>query len=71
MVYNEPTILEKQNYCNKEMATLYPEVKRTENPHGYYVDLTKKLLNLKKELIKQAKNQKIEYDIDMKMEKRL
>lgn len=71
LVYNEPTILEKQNYCNKEMATLYPEVKRTENPHGYYVDLTKKLLNLKKELIKQAKNQKIEYDIDMKMEKRL
>lgn len=70
-VWDDPTVMEKQAYCNKEMATLYPEVKRTENPHGYYVDLTRKLLKLKKELIRQAKEQTVEYDIDTKLEKRL
>lgn len=63
LVYSDPTIVEKQVYCNREMATLYPEVKRGENPHGYYVDLTRKLLELKKALIKEAKGQSAEYDI--------
>ena len=63
LVYSDPTIEEKQVYCNHEMATLYPEVKRGENPHGYYVDLTRKLLDLKKALIKEAKGQSAEYDI--------
>lgn len=70
-VWDDPTLLEKQAYCAKEMKTLYPEVKRDENPHGYYVDLTRKLLKLKKELIRQAKEQTVEYDIDTKLEKRL
>ena len=46
------------------MKTLYPEVKRTHNPHGYYVDLTRKLLELKKALILEAKAQKVEYEVD-------
>lgn len=71
LVYNDPSILEKKDYCTREMDTLYPEVKRLENPHGYYVDLTKKLLKLKKELIRLAKEQKVEYDIDMTLGKRL
>lgn len=71
LVYQDPTIKEKQAYCEKEMATLYPEVKRSDNPHGYYVDLTRKLLELKKELILFAKSQKVEYDVDKKLEKRL
>ena len=54
-----------------EMDTLYPEVKREENPHGYYVDLTRKLLNLKRELIREAKSQQVEYDIDVKLVKDL
>lgn len=70
-VWDDPTVMEKQAYCNREMATLYPEVKRDENPHGYYVDLTRKLLRLKKELIRQAKEQTVEYDVDTKLEKRL
>ena len=53
------------------MKTLYPEVKRAENPHGYYIDLTRKLLELKKALILEAKAQKVEYDIDMKLQKKL
>lgn len=71
LVYDDPAIMEKQAYCKKEMATLYPEVKRSQNPHGYYVDLTRKLLELKKALIKQAKEQKVEYDTGKKLEKTL
>ncbi len=62
LVYDEPTIEEKKEYCNEQMLTLYPEIKREENPHGYYVDLTRKLLKLKKELIKQAKEQRVDYE---------
>lgn len=66
-VYDVPTVLESKNYCTKEFETLYPEIKRFENPHGYYVDLTKKLLNLKKELIlsirEQIENDKVKEKI--------
>lgn len=61
LVYEEPTILEKKEYCKEQMKTLYPEIKREENPHNYYVDLTRKLLLLKKELLKQAKTQVVDY----------
>ena len=37
------------------MKTLYPEIKRTEKPHKYYVDLSEKLLNMKKHMIRDAK----------------
>lgn len=70
LVYDDPTVFEKRDYCKKEMETLYPEVKREENPHKYYVDLSRRLLNLKKELLLQAKSQKVEYDIDCKLEKK-
>ena len=71
LVYQEPTIMEKQAYHKEEMKTLYPEVKRSENPHGYYIDLTRKLLELKKALILEAKAQKVEYDIDKKLVKKI
>lgn len=53
LIYKMPSILERQKYCMEEMKTLYPEMKRLENPHIYYVDLSKNLLKLKKELIKE------------------
>ena len=56
LVYNMPNVMERREYCIKEMDTLYPEIKRLENPHGYYVDLSEKLLNTKKELIRKYKN---------------
>lgn len=62
LVYDDPSIMEKKEYCTKQMATLYPEVKREENPHGYYVDLSLELLNLKKRMLRAAKEQKVEYD---------
>jgi len=69
-VYKEPTINEKKEYCTREMNTLYPEIKREENPHGYYVDLTIKLLKLKKELLRQAKSNQVDYKQELKLIKR-
>ena len=59
VVYDDPDWKQKQAYCKEQMKTLYPEVKRIENPHGYYVDLTPELLTLKKKLLKVAKEQKV------------
>lgn len=52
-VYEMPNIEKRKEYCAKEMETLYPEVKRLLNPHGYYVDLSEELLELKQQLILQ------------------
>jgi len=54
-VYEELTIEEQKEYCSKEFETLYPEIKRLINPHEYYVDLSEKLLKLKKDLIEKHK----------------
>ena len=51
LVYENPSIEERKKYCEEDFKTIYPEIKRSLNPHEYYVDLTLKLLNLKKELI--------------------
>ena len=51
LVYNEPSVKEKRDYCNKEFKTLYPEITRLSNPHEYYVDLSKELLDLKNKMI--------------------
>ena len=55
LVYDDPSIMEKREYCNKQMATIYPEVKRIEKPHGYYVDGTEDYVNFKNEMIINAK----------------
>lgn len=51
LVYDDPSIFEKQAYCNEQMEKLYPEVKRTLNPHKYYVDGTREYADLKNEMI--------------------
>ena len=56
LVYKDLSIFEKRDYCNEEMKTIYPEVKRIEKPHKYYVDLSENLLALKKKMINEAKN---------------
>ena len=55
LVYNDPDIMNKQAYCNSQMETIYPEVKRIEKPHGYYVDGTLEYVNFKNEMIINAK----------------
>ena len=51
LVYNDPDILDKKAYCDAQMKTLYPEIKRTKMPHEYHVSGTEEYVELKKELI--------------------
>ena len=55
LVYDDPEIAAKRDYCNRQMETIYPEVKRIEKPHGYYVDGTEEYVNFKNEMIINAK----------------
>lgn len=50
-VYQTPPINEIREYCRDQVATLWDEVLRFENPHRYYVDLSPQLWNLKEQLI--------------------
>jgi len=50
-VYKTPHITEIQKYCREQVDTLWDEVKRFENPHRYYVDLSQKLWDIKHELL--------------------
>lgn len=51
LVYDCPSVNEIRKYCLKQIDTLWDEVKRFENPHNYYVDLSQKLWDLKQTLI--------------------
>ena len=57
LVYQTPNIEETKAYCNNEFNTLYEEIKRIDNPHEYYVDLSDKLRKLKEELINTHRKQ--------------
>ncbi len=46
-VYESPSVKEIQNICRRELNTLWEESKRFEYPHQTYVDLSRKLWNLK------------------------
>lgn len=50
-VYDSPPIQEIRSYCAEQVDTLWDEVKRFENPHNYYVDLSQKLWNIKHQLL--------------------
>ena len=52
-VYRSPSIHDIRAYCAKQVDTLWDEVKRFENPHNYYVDLSQKLWDVREELLKQ------------------
>lgn len=54
-VYESPNVHEIREYCNKQIDTLWDEVKRFENPHDYYVDLSPQLWNIKTQLLNEHK----------------
>lgn len=54
-VYDSPTLPEIREYCTEQIDTLWDEVKRFENPHKYYVDLSEKLWEIRKLLIEEYK----------------
>jgi nicotinate phosphoribosyltransferase len=50
-IYQKPSLQEIRHYCMTQVDTLWEDVLRFENPHNYYVDLSRKLWNLKNEMI--------------------
>ena len=51
LVYEQPSLDEIRTYCAQQVDTLWDEVKRFDNPHNYYVDLSPKLWDIKYRLL--------------------
>jgi len=50
-VYTSPPLAEIRDYCQEQVASLWEEVLRFENPHSYYVDLSPALWEEKQRLL--------------------
>ena len=48
-----PSLEDVRAHCQHEQQTLWDEIRRLENPHGYYVDLSQALWQLKQDLIRE------------------
>lgn len=53
LVYQKPSIQEIRSWCASQIDLMWDEVKRFENPHNYYVDLSSKLWHIKQALLKE------------------
>ena len=50
-VYASPSVDEIKAYCAEQVGTLWDEVLRFENPHTYYVDLSRQVWEQKQRLL--------------------
>lgn len=50
-IYHSPSVMEIQQICNREKASLWDETKRFTNPHEIHVDLSQKLYDMKTALL--------------------
>ena len=57
-VYDESSVDEIRDYCSEQIDNLWEEVKRFENPHTYYVDLSESLWRIRRDLIEEHKGAK-------------
>lgn len=51
LVYKSPTLSEIAEYRKAQVATIWDEIKRLDNPQKYYVDLSRKLWELKNSML--------------------
>ena len=51
LVYRVPELTASRSYCQRQVDALWDEVKRFENPHNYYVDLSQQLWDIKQSLL--------------------
>ncbi len=51
LIYDLPDVKEIKKHCENQMNTIWDEVKRFENPHKYYVDLSEKLWTIKHKML--------------------
>ena len=56
LVYDRPNLEQIRTYCLEQVDKLWDEVKRFDNPHTYYVDLSQKLWDIKYGLLKKNSN---------------
>lgn len=54
-VYEFPPLEEMRDHCQRELATMWDSVRRFENPHVYYVDLSQRLWDLKHKMLDDAR----------------
>lgn len=54
-VYHNPSLEALKEYCKIEIDGLWDEVKRFENPHTYYVDMSKNLWQLKQDMLEKCR----------------
>ncbi len=62
LVYEVPSLEETIEYTQKELDSMWEEVKRLRYPHQYYVDLSQKLFDLKNHLIESNRQKHIPLD---------
>ena len=60
LVYDLPSLAEIKSYCAAQLNTLWPEVRRFDNPHNYYVDLSEQLMELKDDMLNSASGRSAE-----------
>ena len=54
LVYDLPSLEHIRAYCAQQVDTLWDEVKRFDNPHSYYVDLSQRLWDIKQMMLLEA-----------------
>ena len=54
LVYDLPSLEQIRAYCAQQVDTLWDEVKRFDNPHSYYVDLSQRLWDIKQMMLLEA-----------------
>ncbi len=58
LVYDVPDLQTSRAHCQRQVDALWDEVKRFENPHNYYVDLSQKLWDIKHALLNNPNGKK-------------
>ena len=58
LVYKLPEINEIRRHCQEEIEGMWDEVRRFNNPHNYYVDLSEKLWKIKDDMISEYRKRK-------------
>jgi len=58
LVYDIPALTDVRRHCEAEIEGMWDEVKRFNNPHNYYVDLSQKLWQIKHDMIAEYRNRK-------------
>lgn len=56
LIYKSPSVHDIRKHCLNQIDLLWEEILRFENPHIYYVDLSKELWQLKNQLIEEHEN---------------